>query len=265
MISKWFKNKQEPTINTTKVVEQYYENWTQRYLDVGGDVIQAVRTTHIEDLLDYFMEGADLQPNERILDAGCGVCGPAIHFAKKLPLSIQGITISQKQVNIAKAKIQEAGLESAISVIKGDYHELEKHYPLDSFDKILFLESLGHAAAPDQVLRSAFKVLNPGGYIYIKDFYTKESDDPAEQKKIAEVVANINRFYAYNTLDLHLMISTLRRTGFEIIFMKKPEFQDDISIRAEFEERFDINIFGQYEAFAPSDWLEIKCRKPEWL
>lgn len=265
MIINWFKNKQKSPAATTEVVEQYYETWTERYLDTGGDVIQAVRTTHIEDLLDYFMQGSDLQPGEKILDAGCGVCGPAIHFAKKMPLAIHGVTISQKQVTIAKEKIEHAGLQDMISVIKGDYHKLEAYFSPNFFDKVLFLESLGHAVAPDQVLKSTFKVLKPGGYLYIKDFYTKESDDPNEQKRILEVVANINRLYAYNTLDLHLIISTLRRIGFEIIFIKKPEFQDDTTIRALFEERFNINIFGKYEAFAPSDWLEIKCRKPEWL
>lgn len=262
MMFNWFKNKRQTPINKTEIVEQYYEEWTQRYLDIGGDVIQAVRTTNIEDLLDYFMKAADLQPNEQVLDAGCGVGGPAIHFAKKMPLHIHGITISQKQVDIAKTKIEEAGLENTISVIKGDYHELEKHYSPDSFDRVLFLESLGHAAAPDQVLRSAFKVLKPGGYLYIKDFYTKESDDPLEQKKINDVVANINQLYAYNTLDLHLILSTLRRAGFEIIIIKKPEFQDDTTTRAQFEEQFDINIFGEYDPFTPSDWLEIKCYKP---
>lgn len=265
MIRQWFKNKRNNSKTTPSIVEQYYEDWTQHYLDVSGDVIQAVRTTHIEDLLDYYMREADLQPNEKVLDAGCGVCGPAIHFAKKMPLSIQGITISQKQVDIANEKITQANLNNIISVVKGDYHHLENYFTPNSFDKILFLESLGHASAPDQVLRSAFKVLKPGGYLFIKDFYTKESDDAAEQKKILEVVANINRLYAYNTLDLHLILSTLRRTGYEIISIKKPGYQDDTTMRARFEAQFNINIFGKYDAFAPSDWLEIKCRKPEWL
>ncbi len=263
MIFNWLKEKFSSPVNAPKAVEKYYEEWTERYLEVGGDVIQAVRTTHIEDLLDYFMHESDLQPGDYILDAGCGVAGPAIHFAKQLPLKIEGITISQKQVDIANQKIRLAGLNDAITITKGDYHYLENHYSVNTFDKVLFLESLGHAAAPAQTLRSAFKVLKPGGYLYIKDFYTKESDDPAEQKKIHDVVANINRLYTYNTLDLHLMISTLRRTGYDIIFIKKPEYQDDTTTRAAFEARFNINIFGTYEAFAPSDWLEIKCRKPE--
>jgi ubiquinone/menaquinone biosynthesis C-methylase UbiE len=148
-----------------------------------------------------------------------------------------------------------------VTVYKGDYHHLDSLFSSAQYDRVLFLESLGHADSPEKVIRASHKILKVGGCIYIKDFFQKESDDASFLKKCQKVVANINQYYAYNTLELHLVLSTLRKLGFEIIYLKKPEFQDDISVRLAFETQNNINVFGDYAPFVPTDWYEIFAKK----
>jgi hypothetical protein len=105
--------------------------------------------------------------------------------------------------------------------------------------------------------------LKPGGSIYIKDFYYKEPEDDYWRSRIEKTIANIDRLYSYNTLNLNRTLTALRAAKFEIEFIRKFSFSDDISIRFEFERRFGIDIFGGEPEFTPAEWLEVKCIKPE--
>lgn len=249
--------------NSVADVERYYDEWTHRYLEVGENVIEACRPAKTEDLLDYYIVSMGLSDGMHLLDAGCGVCGPAIHFAQRLAVTIESLTISQVQVEIARQLINEAGVGERLSLRKGDYHCLAALYPPASFDGVMFLEALGHAEHPETVLKQAWTVLKQGGFLYLKDFFARETDDPEGQSRIARVRNNIDADYAYNTLDLSQVLSAVRKLGFRIAVIKSPEFTDDLRIRALFESRHGINIFGPLPEFIPNDWLELKFIKDE--
>lgn len=255
-----FFNKKEKRFSPEEVAD-YYDQWTDRYTRVGGELIEAFRTKNDEDLLRYYIKSAQLQNGQKIVDAGCGVGGPAGYFAEKLNVDIDAVTISEVQVVKSKANIAKRTLSGKVRVQKGDYHRLDSLFSSDQYDRVLFLESLGHADSPEKVIRASHKILKAGGCIYIKDFFQKESDDAAFLKKCRKVVANINQYYAYNTLDLHQILTAIRKSGFEMVFLKKPEFQDDVSVRLAFESQHNINIFGDYEPFVPTDWYEIFAKK----
>ncbi|HWB64696.1 MAG TPA: methyltransferase domain-containing protein [Chitinophagales bacterium] len=245
-------------------VSQYYDNWQKGYNDVYGDTIQAFRPTDKEALMGYLAQAAGIKNGLHVLDAGCGVAGPAVWLAEHFDIKIEGITISGAQVKQANTVITEKNLGGKIKVQQGDYHELSNLYQPATFNLVLFLESLGHAGDPAKAIAEAFAVLKPGGSIYIKDFYYKEPDNEHWKARISKTIGNINRSYQYNTLNLGQVLQALRRVGFEIEFIRRFEFKDDISIRQEFETRFGIDIFGGEPEFTPAEWLEIKCLKSEY-
>lgn len=248
--------------NSAQSVARYYDSWTERYISVGGEIIQAFRPSSDQSLIDYYIDSAELADGQYILDAGCGVCAPSILFARKLHVKIAALTISQQQAKLAQNRIKQEGLGSQISVNAGDYHRLANLYPQDTFDRVLFLESLGHAEDPQAVLEGAHSVLKSGGMLYIKDFFVRETKDQRLKKMIQKVVRNIDRLYSYNTLDLHPTLSSIRELGFVLRMLRRPTFVDDSAIRFAFEDKYGIDIFGGMKPFIPTDWLEICCVKP---
>jgi cyclopropane fatty-acyl-phospholipid synthase-like methyltransferase len=258
----WLKKK-DKVIFEPKEVGNYYNEFTDKYLETYGNVIQAFRPTDTEQLHKYLIQSADLKDHQRILDAGCGVGGPAIYFAKNIKSNIEGITISSKQVSMANNFKNKELLEGTVHFKEGDYHKLSEFYENQKFDRILFLESLGHAFDPGKVLKEAESLLDKNGRIYIKDFFPFEIEDKQLNEKHSKVIENINKSYCYNVLDLHETITTLRKLKMEILFIRKFDFQDDISARAAFEEQMNINLFGEMQEFRVAEWLELCFLKPE--
>jgi len=166
-------------------VKEYYNQMTASYLENYGDVIQAFRPSNTEKLLDYVGRSAGLNWKLKVLDLGCGVGGPAIHFAKRWNVQVDAVTISDVQYNEAHRKIENAQLSGNISLHLGDYHHLE-HLPIqDSFyDSVLFLESLGHSNNVALAIKNAYQKLKKGGVLYIKDFYKRVADTISEQQKM---------------------------------------------------------------------------------
>lgn len=244
-------------------IERYYDEWTQRYLEVGDNLIEACRSARTEDLLNYYITSIGLHPGQHLLDAGCGVCGPAVFFATRLAVTIDALTISQVQVDLARQLIADAGVGDRVSIRKGNYDRLPDLYPVSSFDGVIFLEALGHAEHPEGVIRDVWTVLKPGGFLYIKDFFARETDDPDGHDQVARVTRTIDESYAYNTLDLHRVLRAARKVGFKIELIKSPGFEIDSRVRELFERRNGIDIFGGLAEFVPTDWLELKFLKDE--
>lgn len=267
IILKWHKLNRfvliSVTMSKSEDVQKYYDEKTNVYLKIYGNVIQAFRPNSEKSLLKYLSKSIGFKKGQSILDAGCGVGGPAIYFASEYNITIDGITISSVQATIANEQIKKKRLEKRVSIIQGDYHKLLEIYPNKKFDGVLFLESLGHSFNARDVIRQAGALTRSGGFIYIKDFFRKESNDTNFQKKIDTVIERMNLHYEYNTLRLIPILEELRANNFEIDFVKKFDFKDDTNIRAKFETHEGIHIFEGYEEFWPAEWLEIKCTKAQ--
>ena len=251
-----------PDKNSPKIVEAYYDKMTESYLNTYGKTIQAYRPSNADELLQHVLEQTGIEDGMRVLDVGCGVAGPAVYFASAKAASIDGITISQVQIDEGIKEVSKANLRGSVSLTKGDFHDLKKHYEAGEYDVILYLESLGHSHDSHSVINSTFNLLKPGGCIYIKDFYPLEITDETKRKHHQAVIDRINDAYSYNVLDLHDTITGLRQSGFEIDFVKRFEFSDDIEARSAFESVNGIDLYDGESEFIVAEWLEIKCTKP---
>jgi cyclopropane fatty-acyl-phospholipid synthase-like methyltransferase len=243
-------------------VAVYYDAWTDKYVEAFGDCIQACRPSREAELLDYLMGRAGLRDGQRVLDAGCGICGPARHFAGRLDLSIEALTISPLQAEAARRKNQEAGLASRIHVSLGDFHDLAGIYGREAFDTAYFLESLSHSPTPEVVLRSVYEVLKPGGFVYIKDFFIRPCESTAEQENVLAVIARVDRIFAVKTAWARDMLRHLKDAGFLRIMVEKPRFEVDNTRWQWFESKHRFDLFAGEDSFDWSEWWEMKFQKP---
>lgn len=251
----------EPLVNE---IELYYDKWTDKYLESYGDIFQAIRPSSDEKLLKYLQESIGIKNGMKLLDAGCGVCGPSVYFAQQNEVTIDAVTISNKQVSIATEKIEKAGLRDRVRVKKGDFHKLDKLYESNNFDTVFFLESLGYADSLETLLNGVYKVLKVGGCVYIKDYFFVPATSAEHFTAQTQTAIEVRREYCYRLLDIEKLISILRKKGFYLVYIKRRDFSDDYTKAGNFEKenghgsvclRAMINPFPLYEP------LELKFQK----
>jgi ubiquinone/menaquinone biosynthesis C-methylase UbiE len=254
--------------NTPESVANFYNETTDKFLEVYGEIIQAFRTNDVHDYLKYTAESLQLKEGMKIIDAGCGVCGPACFFAENINgLQVDAITISDIQVEKSKQKIFERVLTEQVNVQKGDYHLLNQFFPVESVDRVYFLESFGHSNDKPKAINAAWDVLKPGGKLYIKDLFLRESKNEWEQERINEVAEQINKAYEYQIADLYEVLSAIRKKGFLIEFVRPPQVERDkfehLTISNDFQNLFNIGKIESWEDYVfPIDFYEILAEKP---
>jgi SAM-dependent methyltransferase len=243
-------------------VSAYYDAWTDKYLADFGDCIQAHRPTREADLLEYLLTRAALRNGQRVLDAGCGVCGPARYFAAHRDLRIDAITVSPVQAGIARARNAAARLDRRIDVTVGDFHHLTDVYPRERFDAVYFLESLSHSSRPDRTLASVYEVLKPGGTVYVKDYFIRACEDAHEQQRVLDVVARVDRVFATKTAWAADVRGAFARSGFLPLWVGTPQFEVDNRRWQQFERRHQFDLFAGAPPFDWSEWWEMRYQKP---
>ena len=156
---------------------------------------------------------AGVKDGMRVLDAGCGVGGPAMDIAGAFDVTIEGITICPRQVAVGTRLVEAARLGSRISIREGDYHHLP--WPDDWFDVVLFLESSNHTEDPVSLFREVNRVLRPGGQLYIIDTCTPPVEllDSAARR----AVELFDHLFADNTRSLPATHAALEAAGFSAI------------------------------------------------
>lgn len=113
--------------------------------------------------LDLVASKLGLKAGQRLLDVGCGWGSFAIHAAKHYGVTVTGVTLSPSQAELAREKVEQAGLSEQIEIRVSDYREL----PGGSFDAIASIGMSEHVGESqiDSYAKSLFALLKPGGVL----------------------------------------------------------------------------------------------------
>ena len=122
---------------------------------------------------------ADLRPGMRVLDAGCGVGGPALWLAQTYGVEVLGVTLSEVQLARARKYAAKRKLDHLVSFEISDFTALP--YGEDSFDVVWAQESVCHVPEDGKqaFLREANRVLRPGGRLLMEDWFRIARPYPA--------------------------------------------------------------------------------------
>jgi len=149
------------------VSNEFYALWLDRrmvyscaYFARTDDDLNAAQSHK----LDYICRKLQLQPGERLLDIGCGWGGLILYAAQHYGVEAVGITLSQPQVNWARARIREANLDVAhrCRVELMDYREVPTERPFDKLVSVGMFEHVGETKLP-AYFEQAWRLLRPGG------------------------------------------------------------------------------------------------------
>ncbi|MBL4587026.1 MAG: methyltransferase domain-containing protein [Flavobacteriales bacterium] len=130
-----------------------------------------------------------LSPSDKVLDAGCGVMGPARNIARVSGAQITGLTINQHQVGRCKILNSASSVKHLLEVRQGDFMDIP--FPDNTFDKVYAIEALCHAPSIVDVYKQIFNKLKPGGkaafYEWVMtDRYDSANADHVKSKEMIE-------------------------------------------------------------------------------
>jgi cyclopropane-fatty-acyl-phospholipid synthase len=111
--------------------------------------------------LELVCRKLDLQPDQRVLDVGCGWGSFALHAVENHGVDVVGITLSEFQADLARRRAAERGLSDRVEIRVMDYRELESER-FDAIASIGMVEHVGSAQI-DLYARQLAGMLRPGG------------------------------------------------------------------------------------------------------
>ena len=143
-------------------LQRYFYDLTRKYYLLGRD-----------QLLDEM----NIQPAERVLEAGCGTARNLIILAKRHPdAHFYGLDASAAMLETAQSKADSAAVENVtLKTALADGFTAEGTFGLpEKFDKIFFSYSISMIPPWRESIENALRNLKPGGELFIVDFYDQQ-------------------------------------------------------------------------------------------
>ena len=131
---------------------------------------------------------ASLGPDTRVLDLGCGYGSTARYLARSYGCAVTGINISEKELELARLRAAEAGLEHLLSFEQGDFHSLL--YENESFDVVWSQEAFLHGADKSLIISEARRVLKSGGTLIFTDIVVRSETPASDRERIYDRISS---------------------------------------------------------------------------
>lgn len=126
-----------------------------------SDTLEQAQRHRMSVLIDKL----DLSPEHHVLEIGSGWGGFAIEMARQRGCRVTSITVSREQLELARQRVRDAGLEDRVSIEFCDYRDAAGAY--DRVVSIEMLEAVGHEHF-DDYFASIHRVLKPGGRVVLQ-------------------------------------------------------------------------------------------------
>jgi cyclopropane-fatty-acyl-phospholipid synthase len=147
----------------------------------GATTLEAAQ----EAKLELVCTKLGLKEGERVLDVGCGWGSFAIHAARHHGVRVLGVTLAERQAELARERVREAGVDDRVEIRIADYREVVED-PFDAIASIGMVEHVGEERIDLYAQRLA-GLLVPGGRLLnhgiakLKDFDTPDEGPFSER------------------------------------------------------------------------------------
>ena len=122
----------------------FFSLWLDKTLTYSSAIFDQTTENLSDAQNNKYQKLIDLiQPSngDRVLEIGCGWGGFAEYLGKKYDVKLDCITISRKQFEFTKAKINRLGLNHKVNIKMADYRDIKKKY--ENIISIEMIEAVG--------------------------------------------------------------------------------------------------------------------------
>ena len=163
---------------------EFFSTWLDETLTYSCGIFNSDDETLEKAQINKYNKLIDLiqpKPGSQILEIGCGWGGFAEQLAKNYDVKLDCITISKKQFDFTKARINRLGLNHKVNIKMLDYRDVNKKY--DNIISIEMIEAVGEKYL-NEYFRSIKENLIFGGRAAIQSIVI--NDDLYERYKTKE-------------------------------------------------------------------------------
>ena len=170
------------------------------------ETAQRRKYEHIRRLLN-------IQPGEKVFDAGCGWGGILVNLAAHSKGQFRGVTLSAKQREVALRRARDRGVEDRIRIDVA--HIAEVNIEPNSLDAIVFSGSIVHMHDREAIHRWVARSLRPGGRVLISDCYFPAQQRGSRDSEATEYILGRTLGYC-RLLTLSEELELIEKCGLDI-------------------------------------------------
>jgi SAM-dependent methyltransferase len=112
-------------------------------------------------------QASGIGPDDHVLDAGCGIGGPARHLARAYGCRVTGVDFTPEFVEVGNELTRRAGLADRVEIVHGDATALP--FPPGSFDVAWTQHAAMNIADKAGLYHELRRVVRPGGRLALFD------------------------------------------------------------------------------------------------
>ncbi|MGD9944547.1 MAG: class I SAM-dependent methyltransferase, partial [Burkholderiaceae bacterium] len=199
------------------VSNEFYSLWLDprmvyscAYFRSGDETLEKAQ----EQKLDHICRKLMLQPDETLLDIGCGWGALVIHAASRYGVKAVGITLSTNQYELACERVRQAGLQDRVEIRLQDYRDVPDEAVFDKISSVGMFEHVGLKNL-SQYFEVVHRLLKPGGIALNHGITSSDVDNRSVGLGAGDFIDQ----YVFPDGELphvSLAISTLSASGLEL-------------------------------------------------
>ncbi len=201
----------------------FFSKWLDKSLTYSSavyekpnDNLEKAQKNKYQKLIDLL----EVKDGNKVLEIGCGWGGFSEYLAKNYNVTIDCITISKKQFEFTKNRINDSGLNNKVNVMFLDYRDLNEKY--DRIASIEMIEAVGEKYL-DKYFETIKKSLNVNGAAAIQGITIR--DDLFERYRSSEDFIQKYIFPGGFLPSLSFMKSLIKKNNLNLL--KVNSYPDD--------------------------------------